>query len=217
MAFSLKKIFLPDPDTKLLAGFERSMETVGAVVNEATVASARARLTLAESAGKGASVEYPWYFHISGILYVASGEKNASTGRWVLRPVNEVEVVEDTRAIGETWNVAHSSWKSAIESTLPSRPYDRVVEVFGTLWGHTTGRVNLEARIGEDRVFAQFPPGGDGSQTVVNSAIVRAGVSPEIHLGIAGGLPSEGSGTVYLSLTDRWNRLLVKASPISMG
>lgn len=212
---SYRGVVLPGPGDDLLGGFAEAFASAGVVTVAASVAAARLALTSAQSAGATITPARPVYFNIGGILYLADGAKQA--GVWVLRPVNEVELVEQTKQIGSTFTVQPETFTPIITSSLQVRPYDRVIQAFGMLWGDVTGRVNLDVRIGDDHVLAQFATGQNATQSATNTARIPAGQAPDIVLGLHGGLVSEGAGSVYLSRADKWNRLVVRADPITMA
>lgn len=222
MAWSLKNIFLPDSTTKLLEGFERSLDTVGSIVREASVGAARTRLSQAEAAGKGASVAYPWYFQIQGNLYMADGEKGSSSGNWVLRPLGENEIWEGEYALGSLLHVNQFQWSTMITADLPARDYDRAVTATGFSYGAVnTGRANLGLRIGDsaDQAEARFESGGSADAaavSVANSGRIPAGVKPTIQLGVVGDW-SGGKSAVKLGAAGKLSKLVVITYPVTMA
>lgn len=220
MAYSLKKFFLPDSATSLLAGFKQSLESMGSIIPETSVSDARARLSLAEAAGGGASVATPWYFDVQGVLYRTVGEKNASTGKWILSPVNEPQFWEGQYTGGETTNLAQFQFKPLISAAaIGQKPYARMVVCSGFAYGSVTkGKANLGLRIGSvsDQAEARFDAGDASAAAVMNMGIIPAGTDPVISLGVVGDHPSVSS-SVYLGAAGKLTKLLVTAHPITMA
>lgn len=185
------------------------------------VETARSILKQAEDELQPASAENPGLFLIGSgvdtVAYVADGSRGSS-GRYRLNCINEPSAVEDQPSIGGIHTVSNGSRKKIITSTLPVKPYDRLVQVEGTLWGKVVGRVNVQIEIaGKRGALAQFEIKDDSSIHVSDVGRVPANTAPDIGLYIVGGLASEGQGQITLSVSSGWNYLSAVGHPISMA
>ena len=217
-AINKRGVWVPGANDDLLAGWQTMAGQIGAYVPVASVAAARALLDEAATAGMGATTSNPILFLIGSgvqkIAYVADGTKESS--KWVLAPLNESESVEQTYTLGTRLTVTSGQWSAMISSTLPARPYDRSVQVWGTAYGNVTGNVDLDIRIRDaDDVLSRFSSGDAQSTSVTNYGIIPANTAPGIRLGVRGGSPS--GGEIKLSADGRLNRLIVVATPITMS
>ena len=217
-AVNKRGVWVPGANDDLLAGWQTMAGQIGAYVPVASVAAARALLDEAATAGMGATTSNPILFLIGSgvqkIAYVADGTKESS--KWVLAPLNESESVEQTYTLGTRLTVTNGQWSAMISSTLPARPYDRSVQVWGTAYGNVTGNVDLDIRIRDaDDVLSRFSSGDAQSTSVTNYGIIPANTAPGIRLGVRGGSPS--GGEIKLSADGRLNRLIVVATPITMS
>ena len=217
-AINKRGVWVPGAGDDLLASWQTMAGQIGAYVPVASVAAARALLDEAQAAGIGATTSNPILFLIGSgvqkIAYVADGTKESS--KWVLAPLNESESVEQTYTLGTRLTVTSGQWSAMISSTLPARPYDRSVQVWGTAYGNVTGNVDLDIRIRDaDDVLSRFSSGDAQSASVTNYGIIPANTAPGIRLGVRGGSPS--GGEIKLSADGRLNRLIVVATPITMS
>ena len=73
---------IPEAGEAILPSLDEFARTTGSIRAVESVAAARSILTGAETAGLAPSPQYPAYFDIGGIIYRASGTKNAS-GVWI--------------------------------------------------------------------------------------------------------------------------------------
>ena len=196
-------------DDDLLAAWPTMLDTAGVITTCASVTAAR---TLLSTLPAGTvTPTRPAYFDIGGVFYKADGTKNG--GVWILKPWTEKEYVEQTVGSGETVTVANNQFKGILKSTLPIRPYDRMVTAQGLVWGVVTGEVSVDMRIGNDHVAATLWQGGN-SQFSINSGKILAGTAPDIELGALG---SGNGGSIRVSVEDRWVRLIVTAEPVTMA
>jgi hypothetical protein len=213
---SLRGASYPAVGDNILASLEKMVRTTGSICTVDSIAAAR---TVLSAASWTASPQYPAYFDINGIMYRANGTKRGDV--WDLRVVNETEREEKTYTTAGPHTLTRAQWKPIITSSLPTRPYDRAVTVFATLYGYvSSGGVNLGARImtEADTMLAGLPTGGANSTTVINQGTVAAGTAPIIEVGLWGSTnPSSNGGTVNLSGDARLNRMVVTAQPITMS
>ena len=201
-------------DDDLLDAWPTAFDTAGIITGAASIAAARVMLTTAEAAGHPITTATPVYFDIGGIIYKADGTKNASV--WVLKPANEVEHAEDFGTTGGSHTLAAGAKKQTIASTLPARPYDRMVMVTSAIYGGVTaGGIDVWAQINSNFQYARLPGGESSSGTAINIGLIPAGTAPGIYAGIMGAAGS--GGTVSLSSSTAWNTLAVLAFPISMA
>ncbi|WP_075891236.1 hypothetical protein [Actinomyces provencensis] len=206
-----KGVVIPSAGDDLLDAWVVAVDTAGIITHASSVASARVALTQWETAGAAPTTDHPAYFDVNGIFYKADGTKNHTT--WVLKPWNEKEFVEQAIGSGATVSVGNGEFKGILKSTLPVRPYDRMVTAHGLVWGVATGSLGVDMRIGDDHVAAQFWAGGN-SQFAINTGKVPAGVAPDIEVGVIG---FSGGGSLRVSVDDKWVRLVVTADPITMA
>ncbi len=202
---------IPDIGDDLMEAFPRLLDTAGIITHASSVASARVALTQWEEAGASPTPDHPAYFDIGGVFYKADGTKNDAV--WILKPWNEKEYVEQTGAAGVTVTVGNGQFKGILKSTLPIRPYDRMITAQGLVWGVVTGEVGVDMRIGDDHVAASFWQGGNSASSI-NTARIPAGVAPDIEVGALG---FGNGGSIRVSVEDRWVRLIVTAEPITMA
>lgn len=217
MATSVKKNFVPDLNTAFPGGWEKSIDSAGTIIREASHDAVQARLTLAEGLGTGPTAVLPWYFMVHDILYIAKGNKNAA-GRWVLACANEIEAYERTYTLGVKIALTSGQYSGMMSFALPTRPYRRLVEVHATAFGSTTGNVDLAAKMGGDAYkLARFDTYGNGDGSSVAVSDIRA-VEPDqavtVAVGVRGG---SGGGTVQLSAQAYFNEAFVKCYPIDMA
>ena len=225
-AINKRGVWVPGAGDDLLASWQTMAGRLGVFVPVASVAAARALLDEAQAAGIGASTSNPIMFLVGSgaqkVAYTADGSK--SNNVWVLAPINEVEQIEQTFTQGGAFTLAKDAWGTLLVSSLPARPYDRAVQVFGTAWGAVSnGNVDLALWIGgDDEVRATFVPGASvaQSQTVLNFGVIPANTAPDIQLGLRGTTNTNGvgdGGSITISQGARWNRLVVSAQPITMS
>lgn len=204
---------IPGPDDDLLGAWEAMLDTAGIITQVPSIAAARLLLTTAETAGRPPTSSRPAYFDIGGVVYRSIGAKNGST--WVLSPLSEREMVETpSTAAGEKTLDAGEVFIVAT-STLPARPYDRVVEVDGSLYGAVlAGAVDLGIRIGTAKARYSRFQAGQNSVSLHLVGKIAAGVAPVITLVIMGGL---AGSKIALSGSTAYQGLDVAAAPVTMG
>ena len=202
---------IPGAGDPLLESWQTYTDTAGIIGTMSSVAAARVALTQAPVGAVTPTT--PAYFDIGGIIYRADGTKNNSV--WVLKPINEVEVIE-AQDTGGGWSgtLALDAYRKVVTADLPIRPYDRLVKAWGYLYGAVTGSIDTALYIGTDYRRAAVAT-GRGSGIVINTGIIRAGVTPSIHMGPMGGWQSGGS--IALSGASSLNSIIVEATPISMA
>ena len=217
-AKNARGVWVPAAGDGLLEGWATAAKQGGMYLPVASVAAARTALDLAAAAGMGATTSNPMLFLVGSgaqkIAYTADGSKQNS--KWVLAPINEVEVDEQTYSRGTTGTIGDGMYSNMITSALPARPYDRVMTAVANAYGNITGTVDLCLQDGgTDISLARWSSGDRQSATVTNSGIIPANTAPAIRVGIRGGGPSGGS--VSLTSDSRLNRLVVVAYPITMS
>ena len=217
-AKNARGVWVPAAGDGLLEGWATAAKQGGMYLPVASVAAARTALDLAAAAGMGATTSNPMLFLVGSgvqkVAYVSDGTKNNSV--WVLAPINEVEVDEQTYTRGTTGTIGDGVYSNMITSALPARPYDRVMTAVANAYGNITGNVDLCLQDGgTDISLARWSSGDRQSATVTNSGIIPANEDPAIRVGIRGGGPSGGS--VSLTSDSRLNRLVVVAYPITMS
>lgn len=206
-----KGVVIPSAGDDLLDAWADAVDTAGVITQASSVVAVRAALTKWETAGAAPTPAHPAYFDVNGIFYKADGTKNDTT--WVLTPWNETEFVEQAIGSGATVSVGNGEFKGILKSTLPIRPYDRMVTAQGLVWGVVTGEVGVDMRIGDDHVAASFWQGGNSASSI-NTARIPAGVAPDIEVGALG---FGNGGSIRVSAENRWVRLIVTAEPVTMA
>lgn len=217
MTVTLKNNFVPDASTPWPQGWAKSIDSAGTILREASIDSARERLTLAETMLAGPTDETPWYFMVHDNLYIAKGDKT-SAGKWVLTCANEVEAYEKAYTGGANVTVGTNGFSEMLSFPLPVRPYRRLVEVHAFAYGIATGVVNLATFItGYDSTLRQsrFSTGSPTSVAVADIARIEADQSVTVRVGIRG--DSGGGGSVSLTGNQQHNEAFVKCYPLSMA
>ena len=211
---SLRGVQLPEAGDNILPSLGEITRTTGSIRAVASVAEALAILTAAETAGLAPTPQYPAYFDIGGIIYRASGTKNAS-GVWILGPVNEIEAPVNTYS-GGTITRESGAQHALITSSLPARPYKRIVSATGMVNASVSGIIGLRILIlNTSGATSRWENGaGQQTQTVINSGIIPAGVDPQVILALSFG--GTGNSTATISSAADANRLIVEAKPITM-
>ena len=211
---------LPDGGDDLLGSFRKAFETAGTITRVSSVSQAREVLTQAQGAGVGASTAQPWYFSIEHLLYVADGSKSGD-GRWVLRPVNEIETSVSVFGLTNEIHVNNGEMKWIGSASLPARPYRRIVYVTVIGWGRVTGDVNLVVRIGGEggpKSSSAWDHEDSQSQSVTCFGYVDANVTPKIEALVQGYRARDtqsNGGTVQFVQSRDLNRIMVQAFPAS--
>ena len=179
----------------------------------ASVAAARTLLTQAEAQGIAPTSTTPAYFDINGIIYRSTGEKNG--GVWVLAPINETEVAVGKYG-GGTITRESGAQHALITSTLPSRPYDRIVTAQGMVNASVSGTIGLRILIlNTGGATSRWATGSSAeTQLAINSGVVPAGADPQVILALSFG--GTGNSTATISTAADANRLIVEAKPITM-
>ena len=209
-----KGITIPAVGDDLVEAWPDAFDTAGVITVAASIAAARVMLTAAETEGHPITTATPVYFDIGGIIYKADGTKNGNV--WILRPANEIEHAENVGSNDGTYTLAAGVKIQTIASTLPARPYDRMVMVTSAIYGSVTnGGIDVWAQINSNFQYARLPGGESSSGTAVNIGMIAAGTDPGIYAGVMGAAGS--GGTVALSGSGAWNTLAVLAFPISMS
>ena len=208
-----KNVPIPAAGDDLLDAWPRALDAAGVIATAASVAVARTVLSAAEASGHGPTAAHPAVFLIGGNLWWSDGSRSAE-GVWALRPVNEVEVDDQTYA--STWNgsLASGQFTGMASSTLSTRPYDRLVSVSAGLYaagksGNVDMCVNCQGRMR----LVRIDTGDAASYAASIQAVVPAGVAPAISMGLRGG---SGGGSASLSSDTRFNYLSVQAVPAPM-
>ena len=210
----LRGVQIPESGDKIPPGLGEIARTTGSIRAVDSVAAARVILTSAEAAGLAPTPQYPAYFDIGGIVYRATGAK--PNGVWTLSPVNEVEVKVNSYA-GGTVTKGAGTQHALITSSLPARPYDRVVSAQGMVNASASGTIGLRILIlNAGGATARWETGaGLQTQTAINSGVVPAGVDPQVILALSFG--GTGNSTATISSSADANRLIVEAKPITMS
>ena len=211
---SLRGVQLPDAGDNILPSLGEIARTTGSIRAVDSVAAARTILTAAETAGLAPTPQYPAYFDIGGIVYRATGAKVNSV--WTLSPINETEVTVNNYA-GGTITRESGAQHALITSSLPARPYDRVVSAQGMVNASANGTIGLRILIlNAGGATARWETGaGLQTQTAINSGVVPAGVDPQVILALTFG--GTGNSTATISSSAGANRLIVEAKPITMS
>ena len=211
---SLRGVQLPDAGDNILPSLGEITRTTGSIRAVASVTEALMILTAAETAGLAPTPQYPAYFDIGGIVYRAAGAKINSV--WTLSPVNEVEVKVNSYA-GGTITRESGAQHALITSSLPARPYGRVVSAQGMVNASASGTIGLRILIlNAGGATARWETGaGLQTQTAINSGVVPAGVDPQVILALSFG--GTGNSTATISSSTDANRLIVEAKPITMS
>lgn len=218
-ALNARGVWVPQANDDLLAGWETMADQLGVYVPVASTAAARAVLNQAEAAGMGATTGNPLMFIVGSsaqkIMYTADGSKQNS--KWVLEPVNKTETDQKSYTGTFDYVVSAGARSGMIKSNLPARPYDRVVQIDGSAYGHLkSGTVRLIIRVqGEDVNWGRFDTGDAQSVSVHGQAVIAANEDPDIRLMLLGGASS--GGHIALSSNERLNHLGVLAFPITMA
>ena len=209
----LRGVQIPAAGEAILPSLGEIARTTGSIRAVDSVAAARSILTGAETAGLAPSPQYPAYFDVAGIIYRATGAK--TNGVWTLSPVNEVEVKVNSYA-GGTITRESGAQHALITSSLPARPYDRVVSAQGMVNASTSGTIGLRILIlNTGGATARWETGaGLQTQTAINSGVVPAGTDPQVILALTFG--GTGNSTATISSSADANRLIVEAKPITM-
>ena len=208
-----KNVPIPAAGDDLLKAWADYSDAIGVIVPAASVAAARVLLTKAEADGHPPTPEHPFLTLIGGNLWWADGTKSAD-GVWALRPVNELEV--DDQTYTGTWGgpLAPEQFTGMATSALLVRPYARLATVTaGAYVASRSGNVDLcilcQGRMRLVRVDSADAASYAGSI----QAVIPAGVAPQISMGLRGG---SGGGSVSLSRDARFNYLTVQAVPAPM-
>ena len=217
-AKNARGVWVPAVGDGLLEGWATAASQLGVYVPVASVSAARAFLDQAQTAGMPATTSNPVLFLVGSgaqkIAYVADGTKQSS--KWVLAPINEVEVDERTYTLGVTASVGSGVYSNMATTSLAARPYDRVMVATANAYGSVSGNVDLCLQDGgTDISLARWSAGDAQSATVTNSGIIPANTAPTVKVGVRGG--STSGGTARLSADARLNRLVVVAYPITMA
>ena len=210
----LRGVQIPAVDEDIPLSLSEMVRTSGTIRAVASVTEALMILTAAETAGLAPTPQYPAYFDIGGIIYRASGTKNAS-GVWILGPVNEIEANVNTYS-GGTITRESGAQHALITSSLSARPYKRIVSATGMVNASTSGTIGLRILIlNAGGATARWETGaGLQTQTAINSGVVPAGVDPQVILAMTFG--GTGNSTATISSSADANRLIVEAKPITM-
>lgn len=216
----LKGMVLPDAKDDLLGGFRKAFETAGTVTRASSVSQAREVLTQAQASGVGATTAQPWYFSIEHLLYIADGSKSGD-GRWVLKPVNEVETSVSVFGLTNEIHVNNGEYRWIGSGSLPAKPYRRLVYATVIGWGRVTGDVNLVLRIGGEggpKSSSAWDHEDSQSQSVTCFGYVDANVTPKIEALVQGYRARDtqsNGGTVQFVQSSELNRIMVQAFPAS--
>ena len=210
----LRGVQIPEAGEAILPSLGEIARTTGSIRAVASVTEALTILTAAETAGLAPTPQYPAYFDIGGIIYRASGTKNAS-GVWILGPVNEIEAHVNTYS-GGTITRESGAQHALITSSLSARPYKRIVSATGMVNASTSGTIGLRILIlNAGGATARWETGaGLQTQTAINSGVVPAGTDPQVILALTFG--GTGNSTATISSSADANRLIVEAKPITM-
>ena len=213
-----KGTIVPTAGDDLLAAWPVFADTAGIYIPCASVAEAR--VVLADAISKGAVVTpaAPAAFLIGSgpqrVLYIADGSKNAGTGAYQLSPVNERELISQPSTDNGTYTYADGMGARVVAtSTLSARPYDRMVEVDGCLYGAVTASVDLGIHIGTKRRYVRFTA-GQNTQALHLTAKVLAGVATTINLVV---WPRLSGSSIYLAGAEDYVGLDIATSPVSMA
>ena len=209
----LRGVQIPEAGEAILPSLGEIARTTGSIRAVDSVADARSILTGAETAGLAPSPQYPAYFDVAGIIYRATGTKSA--GAWILGPVNEIEAHVNTTGGGSITREPGAQ-HALITSSLPMRPYKRIVSAQGMVNASVTGTIGLRILIlNQAGATARWETGAaQQTQTVINSGIVPAGVDPQVILALSFG--GTGNSTATISSAADANRLIVEAKPLTM-
>lgn len=207
---------LPNPGDNILPAWAAFAQTAGIIVKASDVAAARLILDKAEADSVAPTADNPAYFAIGKNLYRSDGIKNDSSV-WTLEAINETECVQQTYVGTGGITKAAGESMSIITSSLPTRNYDRLVVAFGLANASTTNVNGLRITInGATGNTARWEKDSSNESTmVVNTAVIKAGVTPSILLEATWG--GTGNSTVKFSTAADANRLISMAWPISMG
>lgn len=203
---------IPAAGDDLLTAWRAYTDAAGIITTASSVAAARTALTAAVAAGATITPTTPAYFMIGGVVYTADGTKTA--GVYKLSPINERELVSTPCTDSTTYSYASGLGARVVAtSTLPVRPYDRIVEVDGCLYGSVTGSVDLGIHIQTKRRYVRFST-GQNTQALHLTAVVPAGTDPAINLIV---FPRLSGSSISLSGATDYVGLDVAASPITMA
>lgn len=211
------KALAPLLGENLIDAFKTFAAQPGKIIPVASIAAAGVLLDRAASNNVTVNATNPAFFSVGAsrpTQYVCVGKDGED---WDLVPFNEVESDERTElGSGKVISVAKDQHYWTNQSTLPARPYDRLVIAWATNhYTQASGSIDMQCVIGTDIALAHIPSGDNQSVAVFNMGIIRAGVTPVIESRTAGGGPS--GGTYKLNAGDRrQNRLVVAAFPIRM-
>ncbi|MDU0347488.1 hypothetical protein [Actinomyces sp. MRS3W] len=214
-----KGIPVPDAGDSLLSAFRDMASVLGVISPMGSIAAARTALTAAENAGSPPTSEHPAYIDVGGIIYRATGAKG-SNQVWDLAPINQTEGYEDTVSAslaGTTITRTAGSQHALITSSLPTRPYNRLVVAWGMCNLDPTGTIGLRMLIrNTDGQTSRYETNGSAeSQSVFNMMSVPAGVDPQVILALSFG--GSGNSSARLSADRASTRLAVLAFPITMA
>ena len=223
-AVNKRGIWVPGTGDDLLAAWQTMAGRLGVFVPVASVAAARALLDEAQSAGIGASTSNPITFQIGSgaekVVYTANGTK--TNGVWVLAPINEVAVADDTYMTAwsgyRDFTVASQAQSLMMKTSLAAAPMDRRVTAQVAAYGQKkAGAPLLRLKMHDGRLsFGRFDVDPDTATTPSLSCVIPANEAPSIEVHLHGGT-SSGNSTVYLSGDERMSALMVTAFPITMN
>ncbi|MDU5874550.1 MAG: hypothetical protein E6Z28_05910 [Actinomyces urogenitalis] len=217
---TLKGAVVPGAGDDLLAAWPAYDRSAGTIIQANDVASARAMLNQAETAGQAPTPAAPWYLDIggAGIVYRADGTRSAG-GTWVIVPINQSECAQDWVRDTWTWGLGAGRYQQLASSSLGVRPYDRRVQATWTCYAQIqSGIGEAWVRVGSDEVRARFADGAFGAtQSVTIQGVVLAGVTPNVTAGIMGA-PGQSEMTLQATNDSKaYSRLVVFADPITMS
>lgn len=210
-----KGIMVPDAGDDLLTALDTSLSSAGTIQTYDSLAAFSTAVDAARRAGRGPTVQHPWYADIHGVIYKAAGD-GAYTA------VNAPEYgTSPLKAWTEnlTWELSNGQAKTVHEITLPTRPYPRLCLAICSLWGRVTkGEVDVAldlAHHGEAR--ARFPTVSDGNASTQGATIVDPGAEARFTAAVRGGGGDAGSGGTVQVDRSQSSSLTVVAWPVSMA
>jgi hypothetical protein len=208
---------VPQAGDDLLDAWTVHDDAAGLIIGASSIAAARTLLEQAITDGATISTG-----NLATVLIGGSGEPRRSYtadgtragGVLQLLKDDEVEVVENTYG-GGTITRAAGNQNAIITSTLPTRPYPRVVVAFSMVNAAVSGTIGLKTLIlNRDGQTARWETGAAAqSQVSMNMGVIPAGTDPQIITALTFG--GTGNSTATVSSSADANRLTVIAFPTS--
>ena len=210
-----KGVPVPEAGDDLLSAWPAALDAAGIIFPAQSVAAGREILSKAEAAGHAPTAAHPAYVDVGGVLYRSDGSKNGGT--WILRPINENQVVEASVVVPNTLKLGNNQYSGSAKVDLGVRPYDRIVQISFTVWARVSaGDIDATVFLLDRPYRARFPNDSTGSTvTVTGVRVVPAGQDPNIRAGFTGAYGT--GGTLSISGDSAYSTLFAIAQPRSMA